>query len=198
VGKTYKPKNCQNCGELFTPTGATNTWCESCRTVSCQVCGKKIITSPSRIKSGQVKFCSKECMLQGRAYPEYEIVCPGCGKTFTSQRKHSKYCLECRTITCATCGKPIVVRSKFVGKAKYCSVECHDWGQRGREWSEQDIEFLKNNYPYSMRIRELAEHFEVSESTINRMVKKLVIYRAIMVQALSPNRVHLLSAKLGQ
>ena len=42
-----------------------------------------------------------------------------------------------------------------------------------RQWTEDDEEFVRQNYPFRMSMREIAERFEVSISCVARLVIKL-------------------------
>ena len=66
-----------------------------------------------------------------------------------------------------------VVQSKYVGIAKYCSRECQARAGRSHDWSEADEEFVRQNYPFQISLKEIADKFDVSVSAVQRLVKKL-------------------------
>jgi hypothetical protein len=119
--------------------------------VICKQCGKEFQASPSLIKKGKGKYCSKKCynlyinekgLLVGKNNPHYnrmEIICKQCGKIFDvtqSQIKRGRgvYCSkECKCKSyrvdceCQYCGKLFIAMKSTVdiGEAKYCSRKCH-------------------------------------------------------------------------
>ena len=169
----FKDKICENCGKVFSPRNSRCTWCDDCCTYTCQNCGIEFRVNRSRIEQGTVKFCSKKCKIEGGIENTYEHTCLGCGNAFISKSPNSRFCLDCRTIECPICKKKRVVQSKYVGKAIYCSRECKDRGWRTHDWSEEDEAFVREMYPYKMSVREIKEHFGVSRSAVNRLVRKL-------------------------
>lgn len=56
-------KNCFICSVSFSSSGNRAKFCEICKTKFCLTCKKEFKTSPSRIKDGKGKFCSKKCFV---------------------------------------------------------------------------------------------------------------------------------------
>jgi len=57
---------------------------------------------------------------------EGQKVCEKCGEVFETSFAKTKYCMECRTITCETCGKIFTVKSNEVGRTRFCSRDCRN------------------------------------------------------------------------
>jgi 5-methylcytosine-specific restriction endonuclease McrA len=111
---------------------------------TCEYCGKSFAVSPSKLKEGKGRFCSKACYEEDRKLPPR--TCQICGATFYPDRHRvakggGKFCSDaCKRLgsrtrverTCPSCGKTFLAppsRIKFAG-AKYCSIECRGNGAR--------------------------------------------------------------------
>lgn len=70
-GKVFpKNKACKWCGNVFSPTHNRQTYCSA--------------------------DCAKEMSKARKHKPERELICDGCGKQFTANRKRAYCCNECR------------------------------------------------------------------------------------------------------
>lgn len=171
--RRFESKKCQKCGQVFTPAGSRSTWCDQCCTITCHSCGKQFRSPRDKIERGTAKYCSRQCANRGQGLKSFAHLCPLCGREVRSSSPQSKYCLSCRTIECSVCGKPFVIQSKHVGKAKYCSNECRSRGKRTHDWTAEDEKFVRENYPFRMSQKELATRFGVSRSAIQRLISRL-------------------------
>lgn len=112
---------------------------------TCLQCGKEFSVKNYKIKIGQGKYCSRECL--GKAQRnKVSLTCNECGKVFQvwPSGADQKYCsTECalknrpkkeRTeYKCPTCGKLFYARSNtHTGKTAYCSKECYTKSQIGK------------------------------------------------------------------
>ena len=79
----------------------------------CQICGKELLITPSSIKKGRGKFCSKEC--QGKFQSKHR------GGKNNSHWKGGKV-----KRICPTCEKEFEVKPSKIkqGEGKFCSREC--------------------------------------------------------------------------
>lgn len=96
--------------------------------ITCARCGKKVL------RFGNAKYCV-DCALGCRGCTPEQSVCKHCGKVFTPNGAHKKFCsYECRkghrlaahckstlTLTCAYCGKEFTTTDP---RRKTCSTEC--------------------------------------------------------------------------
>jgi hypothetical protein len=169
MARNYQARQCTRCGERFIPTGSRSTWCSNCYVVECTNCGKPFRATKTRIEHGTAKFCSRSCKHEGEVKPTFTHSCPQCKRAFESNSPNSRYCIACRTVKCPVCGKFFHVQSKYVGKAKYCSRECQTRASRSHDWTSEDEEFVRRNYPYSMSLKDLAHKFNVSVSAVARL-----------------------------
>ena len=78
------------------------------------------------------------------------IICKKCGSNFEPTSLKSIWCEECCTILCQICGTKIRVKPSRVKTTKYCSKECRRQSDMNYVWKENDIEFIKNNYPFKI------------------------------------------------
>jgi len=161
-------KTCKNCGKLLEKINK-HSFCIECRTFTCISCGKVFIVNKSQ-HAKHAKYCSKECLYKTR---EYEHTCKKCNKTFLSKSSTAEYCNYCKTITCSVCGKLVKVTHYELGTRKFCSKKCHDYDQLNHKWSEVELSFIANNYPYKISLKELSEKFDSSISSIRRVIVKL-------------------------
>lgn len=113
----------------------------------CQRCGKEFYTFPSRIKVGNAKYCSRNCI---NGLPQIKMICQQCGKEFEvyncrTQNNRRKYCSnECKyeaqrnkvTRICEYCGEELVVSPSRIklGFGRYCSIRC---GCKGKIFSQK-------------------------------------------------------------
>ena len=59
----FREKECQECGNLFTPTCGTQVYCRSAHTTYCEFCHNPFTYKCS--PNEKPKYCSKECRIQG-------------------------------------------------------------------------------------------------------------------------------------
>lgn len=78
---------------------------------TCEVCGGAFKTSPTHVRAGNGRFCSRDCFN-------------------VEQRNRIGNQVE---RACETCGKRFMAKHTFVmqGKARFCSRECFNTGRRG-------------------------------------------------------------------
>lgn len=105
----------------------------------CRKCGKEFSVTPSQLRDGCGKYCSRKCRDLDKV-TSVMVACEHCHKPFESQLHRSKsgrgkFCSkECHnqykrkriTVVCQCCSKEFEVtdsQSKR-GKGKYCSVAC--------------------------------------------------------------------------
>ncbi len=161
---------CEKCGKHFESTSGTSKWCNECCTVRCQNCNKKIRINPYKINT--TKYCSRKCLVQGRKI-RISHICEKCKRSFVSVSPNSKWCNKCCTVICQICNKEFRVKPRRVKLSKYCSRECRRRSDMNYVWKDDDLDFIKQNYPYQISMRELAEKYNTSESAIARIVAKL-------------------------
>jgi hypothetical protein len=117
--------------------------------VKCQQCGKEFKTTPSRIKKGWGKYCSRKCFGEFKKN-KVRRTCNKCGKIFEvkpSQIKNGqgKYCsrkcygLSKRTKIekkCENCGKKFKSKPSVIkkGAAKFCSLSCATSMENNVNW----------------------------------------------------------------
>ncbi len=127
----------------------------------CRQCGKEFLVKEYKIKKGEGKYCSHECV--GKAQQKkVSLICNECGKVFQVWPSGSdqKYCsLECafknrpkkeRTeYKCPTCGKLFYARpNTHTGKTAYCSKECYTKSQIGNPSNQTGNKW---NHPHPRR-----------------------------------------------
>lgn len=56
----YNTKECDKCGKVYTPSSATQKWCQDCLTKRCIYCNKEYSIAKKSIYETS-KFCSREC-----------------------------------------------------------------------------------------------------------------------------------------
>lgn len=112
---------------------------------TCEVCGKEFEVSTSsirlRMKKGEIRFCSKECMGKGTRTGEI-MKCLSCGNEFYTTRKSE-------------------------GKGKFCSTDCaHKYRKQqnglGGYWYENKYKVLWNGG------NPIKEHIKVMEDCLMR------------------------------
>jgi len=127
---------------------------------TCKTCGKEFDfqPSPSRLKTGRGKYCSKNChykalkiLIKGQNNPQYKRVkkiCPTCGKEFwrrPCEAKNQIYCSHKCSIktgrehpqykeriekTCPVCGKVFRVWPEEAERRVCCSMQCKHKNQK--------------------------------------------------------------------
>lgn len=96
----YRSKICAKCGNEFTPTSSTQSWCKSCLLKPCKNCGVLFhVRNKSKYETSE--FCSVMCkrrylsqVMVGENAANYkngnrltsEIICDNCGKLFKKDR----------------------------------------------------------------------------------------------------------------
>ena len=80
---------------------------------SCQICGKEFLTTPSAIKKGRGKFCSKEC--QGKSQSKHRRL-----------KNNANWKGGMVKQKCKICGKVFYVKPSKIkrGGGKFCSRKC--------------------------------------------------------------------------
>ena len=169
--RNFKPKICENCNGEYTPRSSRDKWCENCRTFTCEYCKKVFVVR--RVQAAKnTKYCSKECLVKGRN-PRINHICPKCKKPFTSKSGNSALCPSCCTLQCEVCGKKYKVQPKYLMSSKYCSKECRSKGDMNYIWKSEDLEYIQNNYPFTVSMKELAKKYNTSISAVGRIITKL-------------------------
>lgn len=113
---TYKPKKCENCGNIFIPTSSTQLWCVNCLSKPCKNCGK-LFRVRNKAKYQMSQYCSVFCRREylaktmvGENAPHYKngsrikvmTICDNCGKEFMKDRtqldkwEHHFCCRKCQ------------------------------------------------------------------------------------------------------
>lgn len=107
-------------------------------TLACATCGEAFRVSPSRMKRGNVRFCSRECTRTGKT-----LVCETCGKEFrlppSRIKRNARFCsYKCKgaaqvtaiEMTCPHCKKrhsrtrSLTVGEKAFKIGEFCSRKC--------------------------------------------------------------------------
>lgn len=124
----------------------------------CLFCGKDVDVIPSRVKT--FRYCSKDCYnkasntdLNVLRISRPQVCCVVCGKSFTitnNMYRHKKTCSnEClkkmmssitcgrgskekHNVKCRNCENVFLVHEYRKGRAKFCSVKCHDQFRQDR------------------------------------------------------------------
>jgi hypothetical protein len=108
----------------------------------CQMCNKEFNVKPSRLKRGEGKFCSKNCVRKSQSKKEI-VMCENCGKEiliklsrkklgqfkFCSRKCQGEWYYKRSIKICSICKK------EFYNKwqcHKYCSKECRIIAKRGK------------------------------------------------------------------
>lgn len=132
-------KICDFCGEEFETNRSKARFCKRDHFGECVICGKKFPVPQPKQPS---KFCSDECR-RARPRKQVECVCQmdGCGKTFMSDRKTSKFCPGPHYRNCVVCGKEFEL-SMFNrnNPASTCSRKC---AQATVDQEQQQQNYLK-------------------------------------------------------
>lgn len=76
-------------------------------------------------------------------------------------------------MNCEICGTPVIVKPSRVHKVKYCSKECRRQADMNYVWQDKDLDFIRENYPFKLSMKEIASKYGTSVSAINRIVSKL-------------------------
>jgi hypothetical protein len=135
-------RSCETCGKSFHPNvGSTGRFCSvQCFHVTrrvprrtCECCGATI-----RILHYK-RYCSWDCY-RASLPPKKQIVCQGCGRTFTPPRGVTNangnprtYCswacftatVRTRPAVCSGCGRTFVRRRPHPPNRRFCSLECY-------------------------------------------------------------------------
>ena len=140
--------------------------------VICQNCGKVFDVFQSRFKWGRGKYCSRDCMYEGRSKKTHEErQCPVCNKIFVTTKKSTKrFCspvcarrattlgiikikrtataskqkhvAEWRKRTCLICNSPYIAIKRT---QKYCSRKCADIANGQRVSGENNYFYINGN-----------------------------------------------------
>ena len=116
-------KICDFCGEEFETNRSKARFCKRDHFGECVVCGKEFPVPQPKQPS---KFCSAECR-RVRPKTQVECVCQidGCGKTFMSDRKTSRFCPDPHYRICVVCGEEFELSMSNRSKpASTCSKKC--------------------------------------------------------------------------
>lgn len=167
--RSYKPKPCSMCGETFQPTNAKSRVCETCRTVSCQTCGTPFVVPASALATA--KFCSRACKHKAPKGLK-PVPCELCSTSFKPRSGMQRICDVCLTRECEHCGKAVRIKPKEVSTFRFCSHRCKSKAQMHYVFNEDDLQFIRDNYPYNISMKGLAERFSTSISAINRILEK--------------------------
>ena len=171
MGKTFKPKTCEKCNGSFIPRSSLDRQCKTCRTHICEFCKK--LFDVRRVQAlNNAKLCSRICLTKGRK-TRILHTCEKCGKRFESSSANSKWCNVCCTALCQICGKKIRVQPKRIKTINFCSKECRRKSDMNYVWTDNDLEFIKENYPYKLAMNEIAKKYNTSVSAVNRIIAKL-------------------------
>ena len=116
-------KICDFCGEEFETNRSKARFCKRDHFGECVICGKRFPVPQPKQPS---KFCSDECR---RARPKTQVECvcqmDGCGKTFISDRKTSRFCPGPHYRNCVVCGEEFELSmSNRSNPASTCSKKC--------------------------------------------------------------------------
>ncbi len=171
MGRTFKPKTCVKCNSSFIPRSSLDRQCKICRTHLCEFCKKQFVIRRSQA-SNNAKYCSTICLAKGRN-TKILHTCEKCRKQFESSSANSKWCNACCTVLCQFCGKKIRVKPKRTETTKYCSKECRRKSDMNYVWIDNDLVFIKENYPYKLSMNEIAKKYNTSVSAVNRIIAKL-------------------------
>lgn len=130
---SYKPKNCEKCGGEYTPTSATQSWCEKCLIKICGVCGKPFRVR-NKSKYDKSLYCSNDCGHKGWA-AKYK------GEKAPNYRNGNT--IKSIEIECSVCGTKVLRKQgQLKWKNCFCSPQC-----RGKYQSENTTG--TNNPKYS-------------------------------------------------
>lgn len=122
---------------------------------TCEICGKPFYASPSNVKKGLGRFCSKACMGKSRDRRVTQN-CAICGKeylihAYEAEQGLGRFCSKsCEgrwragprgprwmggnlKVICQNCGTEFPIRRYREGKAKFCSPKCKG------EWMAKNI-----------------------------------------------------------
>lgn len=139
-GGKYCSRECYGKAQTITQSGENNhSWRGGRRIKVCYHCGKEYKISPSELRRGGGKYCSKECYFD--AHKKLDCVCKHCGNTFEIHQSAyyvggGKYCSkECYNESkpikikriCERCGKEFETHQSNIkrGGGKYCSLGCY-------------------------------------------------------------------------
>lgn len=169
VTRKYQARECERCERLFWPTGSRQGWCLRCRTIQCRTCRTKFVATPSRIHAGTAIYCSRPCMFAGRDFRS-DRECTKCGNRFISHSARKVVCDQCCTVACAVCGTTRRVKPYYVNSARYCSYKCRDRAQSSFVFTKQNLAFIKQNYPFKMSAKQIAEKLGAPPSAVERFI----------------------------
>ena len=104
----------------------------------CQRCKAYLLAQPARLRRGEDKYCSVECLRKKLTRRE-TLTCKACGREFEGKKsKRRKYCsMRCYghvrnrvTIQCANCGADVT--DHLCRNRKFCSRRCYGLSMRGK------------------------------------------------------------------
>lgn len=164
--KTYKNRACEICRKEYTPTSASQKWCNR----SCAECvpmkdysssGKSFIklcvgcARSFKSYNHDRKFCSYPCFTQFRNNKRHTSICKQCNKEFQSPKSDTKrvrgtfcsrqcfslYRIKRDLIACKNCSK--VFESLPKKESKFCSRDCQYTYSRGKPHPSRKTETIK-------------------------------------------------------
>lgn len=86
-------RRCPRCGEEYIPKSPAAKLCGPCHVHVCQNCGSRFFSTKTAQRD--IKYCSIPCQAEGRGkrgWRSLDKVCEGCGTSFTSKHKTSRWC----------------------------------------------------------------------------------------------------------
>lgn len=115
----------------------------------CEFCGKNFYNYFEI-----AHYCSKDCFHAAQKANRNSGICPTCGKEFHKKHSNQIFCsVECKAepdrkrikCVCDNCGKEIYKKPNEYNNANnhFCSMDCK---RKFFEWTNEEIEYLKNNY----------------------------------------------------
>ena len=131
----YKQKTCEKCGNLYTPTSSTQSWCSACLMKPCAYCGK-LFSVNKKSKYETATYCSASCRAKAN------------GEKHRGENSHL-YKGGNRTnlvkVVCSVCGKEIFRQQAQAAKwAEFiCSGECRSKWMQGKYKGENSPKFCK-------------------------------------------------------
>lgn len=99
--------------------------------------------------------------------------CAKCKKKFSAKSVNSTWCISCCTLKCQFCNVEIIVKPSRFKLTKYCSKECRRKSDLKYVWKDEDLEYIKTNYPYKLSLKEIADKYNTSINAVNRITTKL-------------------------
>lgn len=151
-------KICDFCGEEFETNHPKARFCKRDHFGECVICGKKFPVPQPKQPS---KFCSDECR-SARPRRQVECVCQmdGCGKTFMSDRKTSRFCPGPHYRNCVVCGEEFELSmSNRSNPASTCSKKC---ASKTIDYDKR-LEKYKTTVTYRYGVENISQIDEVKE-----------------------------------